>query len=139
MKTHKPNKPGKAHTTYKPKARTLSLKSAAWRRLRAQVLAEQPLCPLCAARGWTVPAVDVDHIDNDGDNNARTNLVGLCHSCHALKTAQDMGKKVNWGCDLNGWPLDPGHPWHEKSPATEPPQTAAPVTRTPPQLGGTDG
>src|SRR5690625_1376677 len=111
------------------KKRVLPLNGAAWARLRAQVLAEQPLCPICEARGYVVPAVHVDHINNDGNDNRRENLMGLCHECHSLKTAQDMGKKVYWGCDVNGRPLDPNHHWNreEKSPATEPPRTARPV------------
>lgn len=114
--------------TYKPKARAIPLNSAAWQRIREQVLAEQPLCPICTRRGLVVPAVHVDHINNDGDDNRRENLQALCHECHSLKTAQDMGKRVFWGCDANGIPLDPSHPWRidyereraEKSPATEP-------------------
>lgn len=114
---------------YKPKKRVLPLNSAAWARLRAQVLAEQPLCPICEARGLVVPAVHVDHIKDSredySDDNRRENLVGLCHECHSMKTAQDMGKKVYWGCDVDGWPLDPSHHWRKKSRATEPPGTVA--------------
>ena len=42
MKMHQPPK-GKTHTLYKPKDRVVSLKSAAWQKLRAQVLAEQQI------------------------------------------------------------------------------------------------
>lgn len=95
--------------------RTLALNSAAWRKLRAQVLREQPLCAICKTE-W---ATDVDHRDNDPTNNERTNLQGLCHACHSLKTQADMGKEVYWGCDVDGMPLDPSHPWNlEKSRAT---------------------
>ena len=93
MKMHKPPK-GKTHTLYKPKDRVVSLKSAAWQRLRAQVLAEQPLCEHCYDDGKVTPATDVDHIDNNGDNNARDNLASLCHSCHSIKTHAEMhGRK----------------------------------------------
>ncbi|MFJ2455608.1 HNH endonuclease [Pseudomonas protegens] len=114
MKTHKPPK-GKTHTLYKPKDRVVSLKSAAWQRLRAQVLAEQPLCEHCYDDGKVTPATDVDHIDNNGDNNARDNLASLCHSCHSIKTHAEMhGRKRRkaWGCDVNGFPLDPDHHWN---------------------------
>tara|TARA_Y100001001_G_C7847639_1_gene252950 strand:- start:47 stop:553 length:507 start_codon:yes stop_codon:yes gene_type:complete len=100
---------------YAPKKRTLSLSSKAWRQLRAQVLAEEPLCRMCAARGLVVPAIDVDHIEDARedytDDNSRENLQSLCHECHSLKTARDMGKGVYLGCDVNGLPLDPTHPW----------------------------
>ncbi len=109
------------------KRRTLSLNSAAWKRLRAQVLAEEPLCRMCTARGLVVPATDVDHIedsrDDFTDDNSRENLQSLCHECHSLKTAASMGKGVTWGCDVNGRPLDPDHPWN-KSPATGDSNTA---------------
>ncbi|HHS7808891.1 TPA: HNH endonuclease signature motif containing protein [Pseudomonas putida] len=125
----KPLKP-RANPKYKPKARVIPLSSPAWRRLRAQVIAEEPLCGWCLARGLYVPSTDVDHINNDGDDNRRQNLTGMCHSCHSIKTAQDMGKGTSRGHDLNGLPLDPAHPWNaaqnapkqcsgEKSPAVD--------------------
>ena len=91
--------------------RTLALDGAAWRKLRAAVLREQPLC----ACGCGQLATDVDHIDNDPTNNERDNLQGLCHECHSRKTQADMGKRVAWGCDANGMPLDPSHPWRNEA------------------------
>lgn len=103
------------------KKRKLSLNSIEWKRLRAEVLASEPLCRMCTARGLVVPATDVDHIvdsrEDFTDDNSRENLQPLCHECHSLKTAASMGKGVSWGCDVNGRPLDPNHPWN-KSPAT---------------------
>lgn len=107
------------------KKRTLSLNSIAWKKLRAQVLAEEPLCRWCLARGEYVVSTDVDHIKDSredySDDNRRENLAGLCHECHSLKTARSMGKSINLGCDVNGMPIDPDHPWNreEKSPATD--------------------
>jgi 5-methylcytosine-specific restriction protein A len=56
-----------------------------WATLRAQVLAEQPLCR-CGA-----PATEVDHIMAKafGGTDARRNLVGICSDCHKRKTAAD--------------------------------------------------
>ncbi|WP_462379571.1 HNH endonuclease [Pseudomonas sp. Marseille-QA0892] len=116
-------------TIYRPqrKKRTVSLNSAAWKALRAQVLAEEPLCRMCAARGLVVPATDVDHIEDSRedftDDNRRENLAAMCHECHSIKTARSMGKSVTLGCDTNGLPIDPDHPWN-KSPATAHSKTA---------------
>ena len=87
--------------------RTLALDGAAWRTLRAAVLREQPLCEYCQA----AEATEVDHMDNDPTNNDRSNLVSACKPCHSRKTQADMGKRVAWGCDAEGMPLDPSHPW----------------------------
>jgi 5-methylcytosine-specific restriction enzyme A len=104
--------------------RTLSLNGAAWRALRAMVLREQPLCPRCREHGTLGMATEVDHADNDPTNNERHNLVGLCKSHHSEKTRREMlglaEPAAVRGCDANGMPLDPDHPWNaEKSPATE--------------------
>ena len=102
--------------------RTLPLNGAAWQRLRASVLSGEPLCRLCTAQGKTVPATDVDHRDGNPGNNDMLNLAPLCHECHSRKTAADHGQRVRYGCDINGLPLDPDHPWRkesEKSPATD--------------------
>ena len=96
--------------------RTLALDGKAWRTLRAAVLRETPLCVLCR----TAVASEVDHRDDDPTNNERSNLSALCKPCHSRKTNADRGHKVAWGCDVNGMPLDPSHPWNnEKSPATK--------------------
>lgn len=92
--------------------RTLALNTAAWQRLRASVLADEPLCRDCQARGLIVLATDVDHKSGDPSDNTRENLQSLCHECHSRKTARDHGKRVAMGCDAAGIPLDPSHPWN---------------------------
>ena len=62
-----------------------------WAKLRALVLAEQPLCADCLMEEVTLtPATDVDHIKpHRGDLTlfwSRANLQGLCHECHGRKT-----------------------------------------------------
>lgn len=54
-----------------------------WRRIRLEVLVEQPLCP-CGAR-----ATEVDHIKplRSGGGHERSNLRALCKRCHSSKTA----------------------------------------------------
>lgn len=93
--------------------RTLPLNSAAWQRLRKSVLDGEPLCRECTREGKTVIATDVDHRDGNPGNNDAVNLNPLCHSHHSRKTAADHGKRVNYGCDGDGIPLDPNHPWRQ--------------------------
>lgn len=93
--------------------RLLPLNNAAWRKLRLSVLAEQPLCPECEARGLIEPATEVHHINDNASDNSRDNLVGLCRPCHSRHTAADRGHNVRYGCDSDGKPLDPSHPWNK--------------------------
>lgn len=98
--------------------RTLALNGKAWRVLRARVLIGEPLCRMCKEQGRIVAATDVDHINNDPTDNRMEALQPLCHECHSRKTQAGMGKAVCYGCDSNGWPLDPAGHW-QKSPATD--------------------
>lgn len=100
--------------------RALPLTSAAWRKLRAYILAESPMCERCMHRGVLTPATDVDHVSGDPSDNSMANLQSLCHSCHSIKTGRERhGLKDTGGCDANGWPLDEAHPWNaQKSRAT---------------------
>ena len=70
---------------------------AVWRRIRARVLLEEPLCRFCAERGEITPAEVVDHIDGNTRNNARENLRPLCKRCHDARTARDQafGRRLN--------------------------------------------
>lgn len=95
--------------------RLLPLNSEAWYRLRRMVLTEQPLCPECQARGVLEVATQVHHINDNAMDNSRENLVGLCAPCHSRHTAEDMGKRVSHGCDLQGNPANPMHHWNKPS------------------------
>lgn len=61
-----------------------------WRRLRAQVLTDAPLCGACQAQGRVEAATDVDHVRPHRGIPAlfwnRANLQALCHACHSTKT-----------------------------------------------------
>ena len=72
-----------------------------WRKIRAAILAEEPLCRTCQG-----PATVVDHIKplKKGGTYDRLNLQPLCVSCHnrntwhetfALKSKKNNGKNPN--------------------------------------------
>ena len=99
----------------KGNGRLLPLNSEAWYRLRRSVLAEQPLCQYCPP-GVITPATEVDHKNNDPADNSRENLVSCCKPCHSIKTMADLyGRPARMGCDAEGNPINPEHPWNEKS------------------------
>lgn len=93
--------------------------TAAWQRLRKAKLSETPLCETCAMRGRRVVAEHVDHVVSIASGGyafpALDGLRSLCPPCHSIKTnALDRrgGKGVAIkGCEVNGLPLDPDHPF----------------------------
>lgn len=62
-----------------------------WEKLRAMVLADEPLCRQCHAAGVVAAAVTVDHIIPKawGGTDETENLQALCASCHRDKTARE--------------------------------------------------
>jgi 5-methylcytosine-specific restriction protein A len=64
---------------------------AAWQRLRAVVLRDEPLCRECDAYGVVRAATEVDHIipRGRGGTDARSNLQPLCKPCHSAKTMRE--------------------------------------------------
>lgn len=64
---------------------------ADWRRVRAAVLAGEPLCRICAEAGRTTAATEVDHLRPfhgraDPLRLAPENLRPLCVPCHRART-----------------------------------------------------
>ena len=94
-----------------------------WRALREIVLSEEPFCRVCLEHGnqQPSPSIIVDHIDGkaaDLDDYRRENLQGLCRYHDGLKSIHEDGgfggtrvKSAPAGCDENGVPLDPRHPF----------------------------
>lgn len=79
-----------------------------WGRIRARVLAEQPLCVLCARRGRTVAASVVDHHPphkGDWDKFIAGPFRSLCKPCHdsPAQAAERGRQRVMVGAD--GWPV----------------------------------
>ena len=94
--------------------------SPAWRAARAERLALDR--HTCTVPGCGRPAVVVDHIiaRRDGGTDAITNLRSLCRE-HDNQAKEDHtgrrrsgGRFTVRGCDSDGLPLDPNHPWHGK-------------------------
>lgn len=96
-----------------------------WHNLRRKVLEERPTCEDCRHE----PSAEVDHIKPvrlGGEPFERDNLQARCKRCHSRKTRIEQGEagilsrvrrttpKVK-GCDVNGMPLDPEHPWNQGS------------------------
>lgn len=95
-------------------------------RIRYRHLREHPLCVRCQKRGYIVVATQVDHIIPlcHGGVEDESNRQSLCDECHRIKTAEDMGWRPRLGCNADGTPKDPSHPWNTKvephaAPATE--------------------
>lgn len=102
--------------------------TATWARLRKAHLSLEPLCKGCLESGRLMRANTVDHVVPINEGGApfpsHEGLTSYCHSCHSAKTARGAeagairSSKPRRGCDANGIPLDPAHPWR-KSLGTE--------------------
>ena len=97
--------------------------TARWQRLRKAHLQLEPMCRDCTAMGRLTLANHVDHIHpiNDGGHPfpGHDGLASYCASCHSAKTARgtEAGAARSTGprrgCDADGNPLDPHHPWRD--------------------------
>ncbi len=80
-------------------------------RIKARVLAANPLCVMCQAKGKVTIAVEVDHIialTNGGaeDPHDDSNRQGLCIPCHIEKTNIDLGYTPKQTIGADGWPVE---------------------------------
>lgn len=93
--------------------------TARWQRLRKAHLAIEPLCRGCKPR--LVMANTVDHVRAISDGGpafpGHDGLASYCPGCHSAKTARGAeagavrSTKPRRGCNPDGTPLDPSHPW----------------------------
>jgi 5-methylcytosine-specific restriction protein A len=95
--------------------------TARWQRLRHAQLCAHPFCEGCKPHRMTI-ANHVDHrvaISAGGDAfpPIGDGLASYCAGCHSAKTARGAeagaikSDRPRKGCDANGMPLDPSHPW----------------------------
>ena len=78
------------------------LQTSRWQKLRARVLADEPLCRSCQR-----PATEVDHIQPRSKGGAlwdRENLQALCSACHSRKTSREAAD-LPTVC-IHGWRSD---------------------------------
>lgn len=82
--------------------------TARWLTLRANHLAEHPLCKMCERDGVVTPATVCDHVEphrDDVDAFWRGPFQSLCDPCHSSrKQREEHGREsLTWGAD--GWPI----------------------------------
>lgn len=79
-------------------------------RIRYRVLANNPLCVRCQAKGRITIATQVDHIialvnGGSDDKHDDSNRQGLCDKCHWHKTSYDLGGRPAQTIGPDGWPI----------------------------------
>jgi len=85
-----------------------------WRRKAKNQLNREPLCKLCAMLGRDTPGTVADHIEphhGNADKFWNGELQSVCAPCHSAVKAMQERHGYSQGCDVNGNPLDPSHPW----------------------------
>ena len=92
-------------------------KTARYQRGRRNHLAENPYCKMCEDEGVVRAAVELDHIQpHNGDPVLFwdiDNWQGLCRHHHRSVKARMERGGTRPGCDADGIPLDPNHPWRQ--------------------------
>lgn len=143
LPTHRPRRPSDVTTrdqgNQRQRVRFLHTGSAQWRAIRKAQLERFPLCEDCGA-----PALEVDHNTDDTSRNViGEELSSLCKPCHSKRTRERQSGRARRmkGCDANGMPLDPSHPWNreEKSLEGGSPRHARPPSHARPRIAGLRG
>lgn len=141
LPTHSPRRPPDAATrdqgNQRQRTRYLHTGSTQWRAIRRAQLERFPLCEDCKV----APAVEVDHNTNDSSRNViGEELSSLCKPCHSKRTRERQNGRARRvvGCDAQGNPLDPSHPWNqgEKSLEGDSSRHARPPSHARPRIAG---
>lgn len=86
-----------------------------WQKARERFLFANPLCCYCNADGRVTEATVVDHkVPHKGDQKLfwdQANWQSLCDHCHNSTKRKQEANGLVPGCDVNGLPVDPSHPW----------------------------
>lgn len=93
-----------------------------WRKRRAYQLADEPLCRMCEDQGRITEATVADHIEphnGDYDKFWHGKLQSLCATCHNVRKQRIERSGYSAACDVDGMPIDPGHPWRREDDAKE--------------------
>jgi hypothetical protein len=87
---------------------------ARWRRIRAQQLAAEPLCRLCARVGKVERASVADHVEKHFGDPIKFwhgKLQSLCRNCHERHKKFFESRGYYRDVDpATGWPKDERHP-----------------------------
>jgi 5-methylcytosine-specific restriction protein A len=76
------------------------MRGVRWQKLRRRILIEEPWCGVCER----APSEQVDHITPIawGGTDERSNLQGICRSCHENKTLSESRMGRGRGSSLRG-------------------------------------
>lgn len=88
-----------------------------WYKRAKQQLRMHPLCRMCLEKGIVVAATTADHVvPHKGNHNLFWfgELQSLCTTCHVSAKAQQERSGYRRDIDVNGWPIDPKHPFNMK-------------------------
>jgi hypothetical protein len=108
-------------------------KTARWQRLRRLQLQAHPLCKFCLSRGIVTAATVVDHvIPHRGNWKAFVTgeLLSLCAPCHNCVKQQIETRGYFNDIGIDGFPIDPNHPFNRTRKAAAAPGTGPQARHT---------
>lgn len=89
----------------------------AWKDIRSQRLAADPLCVTCKEQGRLTPANVVDHVQPHRGTwslfFSYLNTQSLCAEHHNATKQREEHKGHEIGCGADGLPIDTAHHWYK--------------------------